>query len=181
MNTTTIANVAVSERRSNLVINLLSIVVPVVVAILISVPYKLELGAWTKSLSHVIGAINTLTTLALIAGLIFIKQKKVNLHRAAMTTAFALGGLFLVCYVTYHLTNPANRFAGADWLRAIYLILLISHIGLSLVVLPLVLRAMYFAVTEQFGKHVATVRWAYPIWLYVSITGVIVYLMLYHL
>ena len=169
------------EAKPKLFINVLSVVVPIAVAVLISFPNKLDLGVWTKNLSHFIGGINTLTTVALIAGLIFIKQKKVLPHRIAMTTAFALGGLFLIAYIIYHSTNPANVFRGEGLSRLFYLVLLISHIGLSLVVLPLVLRAMYYAVTKQFEKHRRIVKFAYPIWLYVSATGVIVYLMLYHL
>lgn len=164
-------------KQSFLLINVLSIAVPLVVAILLGLPAKLELGAWTRNLAHAIGLINTLTTLVLIAGLIFIRQKKINLHRAAMTTAFVLGALFLICYVFYHLTTPPTRYGGDGILRAVYLFFLISHIALSLVVLPLVLRAMYFAVTGQFAYHKQIVRYAYPSWLYVSATGVIVYLM----
>lgn len=169
------------ERKSNFLINVLSIVIPVAVAIIISFPNMLNFGQWTKILPHIIGGINFLTSLALIVGLIFIKLKKVHLHRAAMTTAFGLGGLFLVCYVTYHLSNPANKFSGEGAARAIYFFFLITHIGLSLVVLPLVLRAMFFAITKQFERHKRVVKYAYPIWLYVSVTGVIVYYMLYHL
>jgi len=169
------------ELKSNLLINTLSIVIPMAVAVMLSFPNKLNLGEWTKNLSHVIGAVNSLTTIVLIAGLVFIKQKKIGLHRIAMTTAFTLGGLFLVCYVTYHTSNPANKFSGEGVPRYIYLFFLITHIGLSLVVLPLVLRAMLFGVTGQFARHKKIVRFAYPIWLYVSVTGVIVYLMLYQL
>lgn len=169
------------ENRSKLIINILSIVLPVAVAGMLAFPNKLDLGVWTKNLSHAIGGINTLTTIALIAGLIFIKQKKVQQHRIAMTVAFALGGLFLICYVIYHSTNPANRFNGEGAARIVYLTLLATHILLSLIVLPLVLRAIFYAVTRQFEKHKKIVKFAYPIWLYVSATGVIVYLMLYHL
>ena len=176
---TTIA--AQPENKSKFVINLLSVVVPVAVAVLISFPNKFDVGGATKNLSHVIGGINTLTTIALIAGLVCIKIKKVHLHRMAMIAAFALGAFFLVCYVVYHATNPANKFTGDGAARTVYFILLISHIGLSLVVLPLVLRAMFYAATKQFEKHKRIVKFAYPIWLYVSITGVIVYAMLYHL
>ncbi|MDQ2745664.1 MAG: DUF420 domain-containing protein [Acidobacteriota bacterium] len=175
-----VTTAAQTEAKPKLLINVLSIVVPIAVAVLISFPDKLDLGGWTKNLSHVIGAINTLTSLVLIAGLIFIKLKKVHLHRIAMTIAFALGGLFLVSYILYHSTNPANTFNGTGAARTTYFVLLISHIGLSLVVLPLVLRAMYYAVTKQFEHHKRIVKFAYPIWLYVSVTGVIVYLMLYH-
>lgn len=170
-----------SELKSGFWINLISIVVPLVVAILLGVPTKLDLGDWTKNLSHVIGAVNSLTTVLLVAGWIFVRQNKINLHRAAMTASFALGAVFLVCYVTYHLTNPANRYTGEGFSRYVYFFFLITHVLLSLVVLPLVLRAMFFAVTNQFEKHKRIVRYAYPIWLYVSATGVIVYLMLYHL
>ncbi len=169
------------EKKSLFWINVISVVVPVVVAILISLPNKLYLGEWTKNLSHAIGLINTLTTVVLLFGLYFIKQNKVHLHRAAMTTAFVLGALFLVCYITYHISNPANLFQGEGFIRHVYFFTLISHIGLSLIVLPLVLRAMYFAVTAQFDRHKKIVKYAYPIWLYVSTTGVIVYLLLYQL
>jgi len=173
--------VANQPKNSKLLINILSVAIPVVVLILLSLPSKPELGAWTKTLPHVIGIINTLTSAALIAGLIFIKLKNITAHRLMMTISFALGGAFLVCYVLYHLTNPANRFGGEGLARYVYFFVLITHIGLSLIVLPFVLRAMFYAVTRQFALHKKLVRFAYPIWLYVSLTGVIVYLMLYHL
>ena len=168
-----------SETKSKFFINTISIVVPIAVAVMLAFPNKLNLGVWTKNLSHAIGAINTLTTLVLIGGLIFIKQKKINYHRIAMTAAFALGGLFLICYIVYHVSNPANKFSGEGAVRYVYFFLLITHIGFSLVVLPLVLRAMFYAVTSQFVRHKNIARYAYPIWLYVSATGVLVYLLLY--
>ena len=170
-----------NEKQSMLLINLLSVVIPLAVVIMLSFPNRLDLGVWTKSLAHVIGGINTLTTLLLIAGLLFIKQNKINFHRAAMTGAFALGCLFLVCYVAYHISNPANRFSGEGAVRYVYFFILITHIALSLVVLPLVLRAMFYAVTGQIARHKSIVRYAYPIWVYVSASGVGVYLMLYQL
>jgi putative membrane protein len=170
-----------SETKSKFFINAVSIIVPVAVAVMLAFPNKLGFGVWTKNLSHAIGAINTLTTLVLIAGLIFIKQKKINYHRIAMTVAFTLGGLFLICYILYHVSNPANKFSGEGAVRYVYFFLLITHIGFSLVVLPLVLRAMFYAVTNQFVRHKNIVRYAYPIWLYVSATGVLVYLLLYQL
>ena len=169
------------ETKSKFLINTISIVVPIAVAVMLAFPNKLDLGTWTKNLSHAIGLINTVTTVALIAGLFFIRRNKINYHRIAMTAAFALGGLFLICYIVYHISNPANKFSGEGSVRYVYFFLLISHIGFSLVVLPLVLRAMYYAVTNQFERHKSIVRFAYPIWLYVSATGVIVYLMLYQL
>ena len=170
-----------NQKKSNLFINLVSVIVPVVVAVLLGVQNKLDLGEWTKSLPHLIGTINTLTTVALILGLVFIKLKKITLHQAMMTLSFALGGIFLVCYVIYHMTNPSNKFAGEGFVRYIYFFILITHIGFSLVVLPLVLRGMYYAATKQFSAHKKIVRFAYPIWLYVSATGVLVYLFVYQL
>lgn len=169
------------EKRSKVFINTVSIAVPLVVAILLGIQNKLDLGEWTRHLPHVIGTINTLTTFALILGFIFIKQKKIEAHRYMMTISFALGGLFLVCYVIYHLTNPSNRFTGEGFIRYVYFFTLISHIGLSLVVLPLVLRAIFYAFTKQFENHRRIARFAYPIWLYVSVTGVMVYLFVYQL
>jgi putative membrane protein len=169
------------ETKSKLLINIISVIVPLLVAVMFGFTNKLSLGEWTKVLPHFIGGINFLTTLVLIAGLFFIKQNKVDLHRFAMTGAFVLGGLFLICYVTYHISNPANKFNGEGSIRYIYFFFLITHIGFSLIVLPLVLRAMFFAVTRQFERHKSLVKYAYPIWLYVSATGVIVYLLLYQL
>src|SRR5829696_4693370 len=92
-----------NQKRSNIFINTISIVVPLVVVVLLGLPTKLDLGEWTQKLPHAIGIINSLTTLFLILGLVFIKSKKINLHRSMMTAAFGLGGLFLICYVLYHL------------------------------------------------------------------------------
>lgn len=169
------------QKKSNIFINTISILVPVVVAILLGLPAKLDLGDWTQSLPHVIGGINSLTTLTLILGLIFIKLKKIHLHQSMMTVSFGLGGLFLICYILYHLTNPEKKFSGEGFVRYIYFFTLITHIGFSLVVLPLVLRGMYYASTKKFAAHKKIVRFAYPIWLYVSITGVMVYLFVYQL
>jgi putative membrane protein len=170
-----------AQKQSNLVINIISIVVPLIVAVLLGAQNKLELGVWTKNLPHAIGLINTLTTVALVLGVIFIKLKKISLHQAMMTLAFCFGGVFLICYILYHISNPSNKFAGTGTVRYIYFFTLISHIGMSLIVLPLVLRAMYFAATKQFSAHRKIVKFAYPIWLYVSVTGVMIYLFVYQL
>jgi len=168
------------KKSPNLLINTISVVIPLLVVLMLAFPNKLDLGVWTKSLPHAIGAINSLTTVALILGLIFIKLGKITFHRVAMSSAFLLGIVFLFCYVSYHVSNPANKFNGVGAIKVIYLLILASHILMSLVVLPLVLRAMYYAVTAQFSRHKKIVKYAYPIWLYVSATGVIVYFMLYH-
>lgn len=160
-------------------INVLAIAIPIVVAILIGgIRQKIDLGTWTKTLPHLNGLINSLTSLALIMGLVFIKQKNVRLHRFSMLTAFILGGVFLVSYVIYHISNPSTTFGGQGWIRPVYYFLLISHIVLSIGVVYLVLKALYYALSNQIALHKKTTKWAYPIWLYVSVTGVIVYLMI---
>jgi putative membrane protein len=169
------------QNSSRVLINAVSIVIPIVVAGLLGLPTKVDLGSWTKQVPHVIGVINTVTSIALVLGLVFIKLGRIKLHQAMMTISFGLGALFLVFYVLYHLTNPANRFAGEGFVRYVYFFILITHVGLSFFVLPLVLRAMYFAATEQFAAHRRIARWAYPTWLYVSVTGVLVYLFVYWL
>ncbi|MGR3810848.1 DUF420 domain-containing protein [Jiulongibacter sp. NS-SX5] len=168
-----------SEVKTSLrTINIISVVVPVAVAVLLGIRTKPDLGEWTRVLPGLNAIINSLTSVFLILGLYFIKNKNREAHRKVMTAAFGLGGLFLISYVIYHLTNPSTSFGGEGVIRYVYYFVLISHILLSLIVLPLVLRAFYFAVIGEFVKHVKLVKYAYPIWLYVSITGVIAYLMI---
>ncbi|MCF0064483.1 DUF420 domain-containing protein [Dyadobacter chenwenxiniae] len=160
------------------IINILAIVIPIAVAALLGIRQKIDLGTWTKVLPHVIGVINTLTALFLIAGFYFVKNKNINAHRQAMTGAFLLGAVFLVCYILYHISNESTPFGGQGFIRPVYYFLLISHITLSIVVVWFVLRAVYFGYTNQIVAHRKAVKWALPIWLYVSISGVVVYLMI---
>lgn len=168
----------VQERKANRIINVLSLVIPVAVAVLLGIRQKVDLGSWTTYLPHINGVINTITSVLLVLGLYFIKQKNVQAHKRTMLTAFTLGSLFLVCYVLYHLTNESTPFGGQGWIRPVYYFLLVSHIVLSVVVVWFVLRAVYFAISGQIAKHKQTVKYAFPIWLYVSITGVVVYLLI---
>lgn len=168
----------VKEQKANRVINILALAIPIAVAILLGIRQKVDLGNWTTYLPHINGIINSITSVLLLLGLYFIKQKNVEAHKRIMLAAFALGTLFLVCYVLYHLTNESTSFGGQGWVRPIYYFLLISHIVLSVVVVWFVLRAVYFALSGQIERHKQTVKYAFPIWLYVSITGVIVYLMI---
>jgi len=160
-------------------VNIISVAIPVAVAVLLNpqIP-KVALGEWTTILPHFNGIINSLTSVLLVAGLVFIRQKNIRLHRTTMLLAFALGSVFLVSYVLYHLSNESTAFGGEGWIRPVYYFLLISHIVLSIVVVRFVLLALYFALSNQIERHKKIVRWAYPIWLYVSVTGVIVYLMI---
>ncbi|MES2730358.1 MAG: DUF420 domain-containing protein [Bacteroidota bacterium] len=166
------------ENKYQTLINILSIVIPMAVAVLIGIRTKIYLGEWTKVLPHVIGFINSLTSVLLILGFYFIKQKNVKAHKTMMLGAFVMGSVFLVCYITYHLSNPSTPFGGEGWIRPVYYFLLITHIGLSIGVVRLVLLAVYYALTNQILRHKKVVKYAFPIWLYVSVTGVIVYLMI---
>lgn len=170
---------SIEKRYSMRTINIISIAVPIVVAVLLGIRTKPDLGDWTKVLPHLNAVVNSLTALLLILGGYIIKRGDRQAHRVIMTTAFILGGFFLIFYVLYHLTNPSTSYGGEGTIRYFYYFVLITHIALSLVVLPLVLRAFYFAAfAKDFERHLKVVKYAYPIWLYVSITGVIAYLMI---
>lgn len=171
----------------------LSIAIPVVVAILLFSPTKLSVaGGWVHFLPHLNGVLNSATTVVLLLGFYFIRKKNIPLHRLCMTIAFTLGSIFLVSYVIYHGaaentlfgdingngTLEASELAAVGGLRTFYIILLISHIIMAAVVVPFVLLAFYFALTKRFERHKKIVKFTLPIWLYVSITGVWVYLMI---
>ena len=123
--------------------------------------------------------LNTCCTLALLAGLRFILTRRVLAHRNAMFTAFLFSSLFLVTYITNHALHGDMRFLGqGQALRSTYFALLNSHISLSVVALPMILVTFFLSLTGRFPAHRRLARWTYPIWLYVSVTGVIVYAML---
>lgn len=157
----------------------IAIAVPVVVAILLFMPSKLDLASnWVYFLPHLNAVINTAASLALVLGLVFIKQGNVEFHRAAITTAIGLGAIFLVSYVIYHASAESTPFGGQGWIRPVYYFILITHIVFAAVALFPILLAFYYGHTDQRAKHRKIVKFAYPIWLYVSVTGVIVYLMI---
>jgi len=157
----------------------ISIIIPVVVAVLIFMPSKIDLGsAWVYFLPHLNAVMNTAATVALIAGLVFIKNGNVPYHRASMTVAFALGAIFLVSYVIYHAAAESTSFGGEGMIRIIYYFILLTHIFLAAVALFPILFAYYYGYTDQRVKHRKVVKFAFPIWLYVTVSGVIVYLMI---
>ena len=168
-----------------------SIAVPGLVASLFLIPGKLELGSFVHKLPHLHAVINSLTSLVLILALVSIKIGMVHWHKLLMMSAVVMGALFLVSYVTYHSSVDSVVFGDLDHngeldtyedkladMRGTYLILLLSHILLSLVALPLVLLSFYHALKSNIAKHKRLVKFAYPIWLYVSISGVLVYWMI---
>ncbi|MEE9270211.1 MAG: DUF420 domain-containing protein [Candidatus Krumholzibacteria bacterium] len=127
-------------------------------------------------------ALNGTGALLLITGYFFIRRKKVNAHKFCMLSAVTVSFLFLVSYVIYHNAVGFTRFPGEGWVRVIYFSILIPHTILATVAIgPLALITLYQALRGRFEKHRRVARWTLPIWLYVSVTGVLVYWMLYHL
>jgi putative membrane protein len=122
--------------------------------------------------------LNGLSATALLIGYIFIRAKRIHAHRAAMITAFGFSTLFLVSYILHHALHGDVRYPAHAALRSIYLPLLASHIVLAVVALPLVLVTFFFSLSGRIREHRKVARWTFPIWLYVSVTGVITYMML---
>ncbi len=171
-------NETVVPKVSLLWIKIFSVAIPLAVAVLLGLPYKLSLGNWVYELPHAIGVVNTLTSLALVGAFIAIKKQNVVLHRKLNSTAFILGALFLVLYVLYHASANSTPYGGEGSVRYLYYFLLVSHIVLSIGVVPLVLLAFYYALNGMIDRHKKIVKYTFPIWLYVSVTGVTVYLMI---
>lgn len=160
-------------RKAKLLIYSLSIAIPVVVAVLFKVRIN---GVDLRFLPPIYAGINGITAILLMAALVAIKRKRVNLHQSLIKISLGLSVLFLGCYVAYHMTSDPTPYGGGQaWM---YYSLLISHIVLSVVVIPLVLLTYLFAWQKDFVKHKRWARFAWPIWFYVAVTGVVVYLMI---
>ena len=172
-------NHSLEQKFSKLII-IVSILIPVVVAILFNVKLK-DLGYNVEPLSFlppIYATINGITAVVLVAGVLAIKNGKRQLHKQLMTTAIALSVAFLVMYVAYHMTTDSTKFGGDGMIRNVYFIILITHILLSIAVIPLVLITYVRALAEKFDKHKKIAKITFPIWLYVAVTGVVVYLMI---
>ena len=133
------------------------------------------------SLPLVNACLNATSAALLTAGYVFIRRRRVTAHKRCMVSALLVSTLFLVSYVTYHSLAGSRPFGGQGWIRAVYFPLLISHIVLAAVIVPLALVTVYRGIQGSFARHVRIARWTLPIWLYVSVTGVLVYWMLYRL
>jgi putative membrane protein len=126
-------------------------------------------------------SLNASSAVFLMLGYVFIRARRVQAHKKCMLTAFGCSTVFLVSYVLYHLQAGVVRFQGQGWIRPVYFTLLGSHTILAVTVVPLALITLVRGLRSNFERHRAIARWTFPIWLYVSATGVIVYLLLYHL
>jgi uncharacterized membrane protein YozB (DUF420 family) len=125
-------------------------------------------------------ALNAVAASLLLTGHRFVQRGKIARHRACMLGAFLVSTAFLVSYVAYHVQAGSVRFTQSGWPRALYFAVLATHVPLAALIVPLSLLTLWRALRGQFDRHVRIARWTYPIWLYVSVTGVMVYLMLYH-
>lgn len=125
--------------------------------------------------------LNAISAIALTTGYVFIKQRNFAAHRSCMLIAFSVSIAFLICYLVYHAFHGSTRFGDYGWVTTLYFIILISHIFLAIAIVPLVLITLSRALRNQFDRHRRIARWTLPMWLYVSVTGVMIYIMLYHL
>jgi putative membrane protein len=132
-----------------------------------------------NDLPAVNATLNGLSALFLATGFVFIKKKNVPAHRLCMISAFVTSAIFLACYLTYHYYHGVTRFENPAWFRPIYLTLLFTHTILAVVIVPLIFMTLSRALKERFDKHKQIARWTWPLWMYVSVTGVIVYWLLY--
>tara|TARA_B100001142_G_C14091568_1_gene561478 strand:- start:102 stop:635 length:534 start_codon:yes stop_codon:yes gene_type:complete len=158
---------------------ILSILVPVAVALLMIFPDVLHIESESidfSSLPFFHAILNGCTAILLFTGFILIKNKNTKAHKISMMTAFVLSSVFLISYVISKLTNNPVPFGGNGSIRYIYFFVLISHIVLSIPVLPLALFSIYRGVTGEISAHKKIVKWTFPIWMYVAITGVMVYI-----
>lgn len=167
--------VAESNKYSKLIIAL-SVAIPVAVAVLFKV--RIPNVAPLSFLPPIYATINGFTALILIAAFIAIKNKNIQLHERLMKFAILLSALFLVMYVAYHMTSDPTPFGGEGAVKTIYFFILISHIILSIAIIPMVLISFVRALNKHFPAHRKIAKITLPIWLYVAITGVVVYLMI---
>jgi putative membrane protein len=163
------------------VIGLLSLVVVSVVGFLL-LGHEPGAPAFDVSMFPALNAaLNAASAVLLVSGYAFIRRRHVAGHRACMLAAFVVSVTFLLAYVTYHYLAGSQRFLGRGWIRWVYFPLLSTHVVLAAAMVPFVLTTLYRALRGEFVRHVGVARFTLPVWLYVSITGVVVYVLLYRL
>lgn len=168
------------EKKYNKWIVIFSIVIPLAVAALFGVNLR-KLGYDVEPLSFlppIYATINGLTAFILVIAVWAIKNKKRILHERLMKTAIGCSVLFLILYMAYHMTSDSTTYGGEGWLRSVYFFILISHIILSVIIIPFVLITYVRAITNNFERHKQIAKITFPLWLYVAVSGVIVYLMI---
>lgn len=166
---------SLEAKKYNKWIVILSVTIPVVVAILFGVKIDVELPVF---LPPIYAVINAFTALILIVAVWAVKNNKIKLHEKLMKTAIVFSVLFLVLYVLYHMTSESTKYGGEGALKTFYFVILISHIILSIAVIPFVLITFVRGITNQIELHKKIAKITFPLWLYVAITGVVVYIMI---
>jgi len=164
-----------TTKKYNIWIIILSIVIPLVVAVLFRVKIDVQLPVF---LPPIYATLNAFTAVLLVLAFWAIKNKKIVLHEKLMKTAIGFSVLFLVLYVAYHMTSDSTKFGGEGTIKTVYFVILISHIILSVAVIPFVLITFVRGITNQVELHKKIARFTFPLWLYVAVTGVIVYFMI---
>lgn len=172
------ANSPELARKPLPVIILLSIAVAAFLVWLIYFKGKVAAPEWVLALPAANAVFNSLSALCLIAGYINIRRGNRLVHMRFMIGATIFSALFLVSYITYHYFHGDTLFPGHGWIRPVYFFILITHIGLSMIALPLIFATLWYATRAQFRFHRAVARWTFPIWLYISVTGVVIYFIL---
>jgi putative membrane protein len=169
-----------AEKKYNTWIVILSVIIPVVVAILFGVNLR-ELGYDIKPLSFlppIYASVNAVTALVLVIAFIAIQNKKITLHKKLMQFAISLSLAFLVMYVAYHMTSDSTKYGGEGFVKYFYYIILITHILMSIIVIPFVLITYVRAITNNIERHKKIAKITFPLWFYVAISGVVVYIMI---
>lgn len=167
--------------RGNRVVGLFAAEDPAEVDLLVTKARRLDL-AWVTRLPAVNASLNGLATILLLTGLVLIRTGRRQAHMACMAATVAVSAVFLACYLVYHVKIEGGvPFRGVGAFRWVYFTILISHVVLAIVALPLILLTLYRAIRRRFDRHSRVARATFPVWLYVSITGVVVYLMLYQI
>jgi putative membrane protein len=169
-----------SDRTINITIAAVSVIVPSLVIFLLKLtPPDLKLSIDLNFFPKFNAFLNSLTTLSLLTGFYFIKQKEIMKHRYSMFTALILSCVFLLSYIFYHtLKGEDTRFGGVGYIRYVYFFILITHIVLAAIILPLVLKTFSKALQGRIEEHRRWAKWTFPLWLYVAITGLLVYVFL---
>lgn len=164
------------EQKYNKWIILLSIVIPLAVAVLFFV--KIPNAQPLPFLPPIYATINGLTAILLVVAVVAVKNGKLKLHENLMKCAIGCSLLFLLMYIAYHMTTPSTKFGGDGAVKYIYFFILLTHILLSIAIIPLVLITYVRALAQKFDRHKKIAKITFPLWLYVAITGVVVYLMI---
>ena len=172
------ASLSKNDKRANLLIILFSVIVFVAVVFLSRIKLHVELPFNVHVFAKINAAINSAVSFLLLVGLLAVKRGRYNLHRNVMMSAMVLSLLFLVSYICHHLLSDSTSFGGVGTIKYVYYFILITHILLAAIILPFILYTSYRALIAEWPQHTRLARITWPIWFYVSVTGVVVYWMI---